>query len=269
MRAARHVVHHVYRDRESGETEYLITESFFIKFKPDTPDERSSAYLQDRHLVRERDLGNLTYLVRVTDATGSNPIGAANAAATDADIEYAEPNIIRPLTRFAFIPADERFAQQWHLHAPASVAPDLVAGAGIFAPDAWDSTLERRDIVVAVADDGFDLTHPDFQGQDKVRARLNAVLGGDADNASIAWNDDVQPRAGNYHGTPCLGVAVAEGNGSGVIGVAPGCALVAVRFPLGAMSDAHFIVMFDKISTLADVLSCSRAHGASVPPTPP
>jgi len=40
---------------------------------------------------------------------------------------------------------------------------------------------------------------------------------------------------------------VAEGNGTGVVGVAPGCALVAVRFPL-SMSDAHFIVMFKKIS---------------------
>lgn len=61
-------------------------------------------------------------------------------------------------------------------------------------------------------------------------------------------------------------MAVAEGNGTGVVGVAPGCALVAVRFPLAVMSDAHFIVMFEKISALADVVSCSWGVGPADAP---
>jgi subtilisin-like proprotein convertase family protein/subtilisin family serine protease len=261
MRADDNVVHHVYRDTQTGDSEYLITESFFIKFKAATPEDRILAYLSAKHLVVEKDIGDKTFLVRVTDATGSNPLRTANAAAEEADVEYAEPNIIRQLTKFAFIPADDGFVREWHLHSPTDAAPHLVAGAGIFAPDAWDLTRGRRDIVVAVADDGFDLTHPDFQGDGKVVARLNATLSGDENNAGIAWSDDVNPRPGDYHGTPCLGVALAEGNGTGVVGVAPGCAIVAVRFPLGEMSEAHFIVMFEKISTLADVVSCSWGYG--------
>lgn len=58
LRAASNIVHHVYRGRSSGATEYLITESFFIKFKPGTPDERIRELLLARHLVLERDLGN-------------------------------------------------------------------------------------------------------------------------------------------------------------------------------------------------------------------
>ncbi len=265
MRAHDNIVHHIYRDRASGDSEYLITESFFLKFKPDTPEARIGAHLATRHLVVEREMGNKTFLVRVTDATNASPVRAANAAAGEPEVEYAEPNIIRPLTKFAFIPADERFAQQWHLHAPAAGA-DLVPGAGIFAPDAWDITRGRRDIVVAVADDGFDLTHPDFQGAGKVKARLNATLTASSGSGAIAWDEDVRPRAGDYHGTPCLGVAVAEDNGTGVVGVAPGCALVAVRFPLGSMSDAHFIVMFEKVSTLADIVSCSWGVGPANAP---
>ncbi len=266
MRANDNIVHHIYRDRASGDSEYLITESFFIKFKPDTPQARIGEHLAARHLVVEREMGNKTFLVRVTDATNASPLRAANAAADQPEVEYAEPNIIRPLTKFAFIPADERFAQQWHLHAPTDAGADLVAGAGIFAPEAWDITRGRRDVVVAVADDGFDLTHPDFQGAGKVRARLNATLTTGTGSGAITWNDDVQPRAGDYHGTPCLGVAVAEDNGTGVVGVAPGCALVAVRFPLSSMSDAHFIVMFEKISTLADIVSCSWGVGPANAP---
>ena len=76
-------------------------------------------------------------------------------------------------------------------------------------------------------------------------ASLNATARGNDNNAAIDWDANVLPRPGDYHGTPCLGVAVAEGNGTGVVGVAPGCSLVAVRFPLSSFTDAHFIVMFE------------------------
>jgi subtilisin-like proprotein convertase family protein/subtilisin family serine protease len=259
------VVHHVSRDQQTGESEYLITESFFIKFKQDTPENRILEYLAAEHLIVAREMGDKTYLVRVTDATGRNPIRTANAAASRDDVEYAEPNLIRPLTKFAFIPPDDLFSRQWHLHAPVA-GPDLVAGAGIFAPEAWDLTRGRRDIVAAVADDAFDLTHPDFQGEGKVVARLNATRRGNENNAAIDWDENVTPRPGDYHGTPCLGVAVAEGNGTGVVGVAPGCSLVAVRFPLATLTDAHFIVMFEKISALADIVSCSWGVGPADAP---
>lgn len=265
LRAQNNVVHHVYRNAAQPEAgEYLITESFFLKFKPGTPESRVNEYLARENLVVERQLEPLALLVKVTDATGMNPIRAANKARENADVEYAEPNLVRPLQRF-FIPPDELFATQWHLHAPQA-RPNLVAGAGIFAPEAWDVTRGVRDIVIAVADDGFDMTHPDFTGPGKVVATLNATLRGMGGNAAIDWDADVQPRAGDYHGTPCLGVAVAEGNGRGVVGVAPGCALVAVRFPLQAMTDAHFIAMFQKISTLADVVSCSWGVGPADAP---
>lgn len=265
LRADDNVVHHVYRDRKAAEGEYLITESFFIKFKEGTPEHRIRDYFATENLSVEQELGDKTYLVRVTAETGRNPIRTANAAASRDDVEYAEPNLVRRLERFAFIPPDNLFGQQWHLHAPAAASPDLVAGAGIFAPEAWDLTRGRREIVVAVADDGFDLTHPDFQGDGKVVARLNATVRDQGSAAGIDWDPDVSPRAGDYHGTPCLGVAVAEGNGTGVVGAAPGCALVAVRFPL-SMSDAHFIVMFQKISPLADVVSCSWGVGPADAP---
>jgi subtilisin family serine protease/subtilisin-like proprotein convertase family protein len=258
LRDASNVVHHVYRGSTSRDSEYLITESFFVKFKPDTPEHRIQEFVAAEHLRVEQDLGNKTYLVRVTTQTGRNPIRAANAAATRPDVEYAEPNLVRRLQRAVFIPPDPRFPSQWHLHAPSN-ATDLVAGAGIFAADAWEITRGRRDVVVAVADDAFDLTHPDFQGTGKVVAQFNANVHGSEINAGIDWDSDVHPRPGDYHGTPCLGVAVAEGNGQGVVGVAPGCALVAVRFPL-SMTDAHFVLMFQKISPLADVVSCSWGY---------
>ena len=99
LRANENVVHHVYRGRQEKDSEYLITESFFVKFKPDTPEARVRQYFDAEHLIVDQDMGNKTYLVRVTTDTGRNPIRTANAAASRDDVEYAEPNLVRRLTR--------------------------------------------------------------------------------------------------------------------------------------------------------------------------
>jgi subtilisin-like proprotein convertase family protein len=261
LRESDTVVHHVYRTPGQTDSEYLITDTFFIKFKPDVTPEAIEQYLSQENLEVVQNLGNQTLLVRVTAATGRNPIKTANRAANRDDVEYAEPNLVHRLQRFAYIPTDTLFPQQWHLHAPADVAPNLVTGAGIFAPEAWEITLGSRDIVICVADDGFDLTHPDFQGPNKIAGRLNAF----ESNGTVFFTEDVLPKPGGYHGTPCAGVALAESNGQGTVGVAPGCAFLAVRFPLN-FDDAAMIQLFQRISREADVVSCSWGYGpANVP----
>ncbi|MBL9022432.1 MAG: S8 family serine peptidase [Myxococcales bacterium] len=261
LREANRVVHHVYRDEKTGQSEFLIGESFFIKFKEGTKASVVDEYLRTNKLVLEREVGPNLLLVRVTTETGMNPIRAANAAVEHKDVEYAEPNLVRTLRRMSsFIPADPYFPRQWHLDAPAN-SQDLVKGAGIFAPEAWSETRGSREVVVAVADDAIDLTHPDFVGEGKVVGRLNAIASG----SHLYWDEAVQPRPGDYHGTPCAGVAVAEQNGQGTVGVAPGCALLAVRFPL-SLSDAHMAQLFEKVSSVADVISCSWGYGPADAP---
>ncbi len=260
LRQSGTVVHHVYRTPGQPDSQYLITDTFFVKFEPKTPSQTIEQYIQDENLEVVQDLGQNTLLLRVTDATGRNPIKTANLAAARRDVQYAEPNLVRLLQRFDFIPADELFSQQWHLHAPEDQA-ELVAGAGIFAPEAWEITQGSRDIVICVADDGFDLTHPDFQGEGKVVGRLNAF----DSNGNVFYTDDVLPKGDDYHGTPCAGVALAEVNGQGTVGVAPGCALLAVRFPLG-FDDAAMIQLFKRISREADIVSCSWGVGPANAP---
>lgn len=260
LRQLNNIVHHVYRTPGETNSEYLITDSFFLKFKPETPKQVIDDYLRQEKLEVVRNLGQNTLLVRVTTATNRNAIKTANLAAERQDVEYAEPNLVRQLQRFAYIPADELFAQQWHLNTSQN-RTDLVAGAGIFAPEAWDLTRGSRDIVICVADDGFDLTHPDFQGEGKVVGKLNAF----ESNGSVFYTEDVLPKAGDYHGTPCAGVALAEVNGQGTVGVAPGCAFLAVRFPL-QFDDAALIQLFRRISREADVVSCSWGVGPANAP---
>jgi subtilisin family serine protease/subtilisin-like proprotein convertase family protein len=259
------IVHHVYRSPVDTDQQYMITDSYYMKFKPGTKAKEIQRYLTDEGLeVVERMTGN-TLLVRVTAATGRNCIKAANSASQRDDVEFAEPNLVHRLQKFSFIPSDPLFSSQWHLHAPDD-ATDLVRAAGIFAAEAWETTRGVRDITICVADDGFDLTHPDFQGDKKVSGSINVTASG---TTGLSFDNDVSPRPGDYHGTPCAGVAVAEQNGTGTVGVAPGCSLLAARFPLN-LTDAQMVKLFEHLSPLADVVSCSWGYGpANVPMSSP
>jgi subtilisin len=71
---------------------------------------------------------------------------------------------------------------------------------------------------VAVLDTGIDSDHPDLQGNlgaGKAYATCNGC--------NESWDDD------NDHGTHCAGIAGAIDNGEGVVGVAPGATLHAVK----------------------------------------
>src|SRR5690606_6434024 len=100
-------------------------------------------------------------------------------------------------------------------------------------------------IVIAVIDNGFDLTHPDLK--DKVFKPFDLWS-----QSSVLTQGD--PRF--THGTPCASLALAASNGLGIVGVAPQAKFMAVSgtsFSLRATEQ-----MFDYcIDNGADVISCS------------
>jgi subtilisin family serine protease len=239
------VAHHAYRPKDSDGTVYYLTDKIVVRFKPEAAAAEIDALL-DRYglrLVKSYDSEPSTYLVQVTSTSGENPLKISNQLGEDPLVENAEPNL---LNRFmpAWRPMDDLFPRQWHLEA--ADGPQLTALASVNAPAAWEMTRGSRDIVVAIMDDGFDLSHPDFQGQGKIVAPRD-YIDGDADPF---------PVDGDYHGTPCAGVAVAEANGRGVVGVAPDCAFMPVRFPLNLDDDA-LVEIFTEVGRHAHVISCS------------
>ncbi len=84
----------------------------------------------------------------------------------------------------------------------------------------------RTNVDVAVIDTGIDYTHPDLN----VAGRTNCVPAGESDSE---WNiEQCVDNAGidsDGHGTHVAGTVGAIDNGSGVVGVAPGARLWAVR----------------------------------------
>jgi subtilisin family serine protease len=99
----------------------------------------------------------------------------------------------------------------------------------------------------------MDLNHPDFQGTGKIVAPKDFK---DNDFLPLAESSD------ESHGTACAGVAVAEENGTGIVGVAPGCALMPIR-TTGFVDDETIEQLFNwVISNNASVVSCSWGPAA-------
>lgn len=83
--------------------------------------------------------------------------------------------------------------------------------------DAWDETMGSDEIVVAVIDDGFDLSHPELAG--KIVKPYNAVT----------HDSNVFPSKSG-HGTHVAATAVGNANnGAGTAGIAPGCKLMPIQ----------------------------------------
>lgn len=243
----RGVSHHAYRPMGATNTRYYLTDQIVVKFSSDVTGEVIKAIFSEAgvRLLREYPGSVNTFLLQVTHGAGKNPIKVANALAELDEVEFAEPSLVNRFQKF-YIPTDTYFENQWHLCAREGV--DLVADADVSATEAWDHTRGTRDVVIAVIDDGFDLSHPDFTGPDKV-VHPKDYVDGDADPFPVTEH-------GDYHGTPCAGVALAEENGEGVVGIAPGCAFMPVRFSLTADDDLLWEI-FDHVGKQADVISCS------------
>ena len=109
-----------------------------------------------------------------------------------------------------------------------------------------DGLDERVNVKVAIIDTGIDLSHPD----------LNAVNGKTCVSGTRSANDD------NGHGTHVAGIVGAKDNGIGVVGVAPGATLYAVKVldKRGSGFTSGVICGIDWVTANASTLSITVAN---------
>ncbi|GER67105.1 serine protease [Weizmannia acidilactici] len=84
----------------------------------------------------------------------------------------------------------------------------------IHAPDVWENAGYGKGIVIAVIDTGVDKTHPDLKDR---------IIGGKDFTNTGDYQDD------NGHGTHVCGTILASKNAYGVVGVAPGAKVLALK----------------------------------------
>lgn len=251
---------HVYHTSDDG-VPFVPTGEIYVKFREGTDQDAVSSTLSQAHLeiVSARD--EYRYVVRSTPQS-PNPVKAAALLQQRDIVEVAEPDLATPrVARGMMIPADELLARQWHLQNKGRykrISAGYKEGADARVVAAWSlaGTLGDPDIVVAVIDDGFDLGHPDLSGPGKVVAPR--------DFTRNSQDPRPDPLNGDWHGTACAGVAVGGANGAGIVGAAPRCRLMPVRWGPD-LSDRQVEAWFAWVTANgADVVSCSWGAAAKV-----
>ncbi len=157
---------------------------------------------------------------------------AADIAASDPNVEYAEPDRIM---RKVLTPNDTRYNEQWHY---------FEAAGGINAPPAWDKSTGSG-VIVGVVDTGYrphaDLNANILPGYDFISDTFVANDGNGRDNSALDPGDWVEPgecgpgdpaafEASSWHGTHVAGtVAAITNNSNGVAGIAFNARVVPAR----------------------------------------
>ncbi len=148
----------------------------------------------------------------------------------DEDVEYVEPNY---LMRTFVVPNDPHYTYQWNMQQ-------------LRIPEAWDITMGRPEVKVAVIDSGVAYRLDDF-------ATTHFDLQNDRD--FVANDDDAYDE--NSHGTHCAGtIAQSSNNNNGTIGIAPNVTIL----PLRAIGASGIGVLTD----VADAVIWAADHGAHI-----
>lgn len=243
---------HVYQIQDNLGSRIYLTNEITIQFAPNVSAETIAAMTSELGLQQVKAIAGIpnAFVFQLTAAAKENPVKIANQLIARTEVLTAEPNVIVQ-TQSHYRPKDPLYPKQWHLNHTGG--QDLAANSHVFAEQAWEITRGSRSIVVAVMDDAIDLNHPDFQGVGKIVAPRDFKA-----EDFLPLPDEV----GEDHGTSCAGVAVAEENGVGTVGAAPGCALMPIR-TTGFLDDETIEALFDWATTKgAAVISCSWGPSA-------
>lgn len=247
------VITHMYTLDGTPGGAVIPTGTMTIQFKSDVSSSERENILAEFSLEVIEDLDYIPhgYTVRLTGASPYNPLRIALELQKRKEIASAEPDLAFQIS-LKHEPSDDLYREQWHLKNRGDRL-GLTAGADVSAEEAWELTKGSRDIIVCVMDDAFDLEHPEFNAPGKIVAPRDFGQG-DFDPNPVFEDDN--------HGTSCAGVAIAEENGSGVVGLAPKCAFMPVRTS-GWLSDQSITALFQyAIDNHADVVSCSWSAAA-------
>ena len=250
------VITHLYAIDGTPDAEVIPTGTITIQFSPDATKSRREELLEEFGLEIVEDIDYLDHghTVALTAASTENPLKIAAKLQDLEEFVLAEPDLRIPAS-FEYRPTDGLYPSQWHLNNRGDKT-GLKSGADVSAEEAWEDTTGSRQITICIIDDGFDLNHPEFNAPQKIVAPRDFGQN-DTDPNPVFYDDN--------HGTACAGVALAEENGNGVVGLAPGCAFMPVRFE--SISDNAIVNYFQyAMDNGADVISCSwKAKSAYYP----
>ncbi|MEZ4960029.1 MAG: S8 family serine peptidase [Saprospiraceae bacterium] len=240
---------HVYVP-EGGGKPMVPTGEIFIIFQPAVDESEQKLVLDEYKLELVERRGTDQIIAKVTKDS-PNPIKVASFLQQISLVKLAEPDLDMLLEEYDLaLPNDTYMAEEWHLKNSGFIHSGnypTKPGADAKVIDAWQrlNSLGSSDIVIAIIDNGIDITHPDLKN--KVYRPFDL------------WTQSDRLTDGDpsfTHGTPCASLAVAIANGQGMVGVAPNAKFMPVSGTSYSVRATE--QMFDYcVQNGADVISCS------------
>ncbi len=181
------------------------------------------------------------FLVNMIEVEGDRTL--AQDLAASADVSMIEPNLPSRLE----LP---KISGEALRIAAVDIEPNIQK---VRAPELWDRSFTGQEIVVGIADSGFQWDHPSLKNQYR-------GWDGSAVSHDYNWHDAVHdPESGNpcgsdspvpcddgNHGTATSGIAVGDDGAGNRIGVAPGARLIGCRnMDRGSGTPARYTECFE------------------------
>ncbi len=239
---------HVYY-AEGSNKPMVPTGEIIIIFQPEVDHEEQLLVLDEFKLELVERRADDQLIAKVT-SNSKNPIKVASLLQQASLVKVAEPDLDMLLEEYDLtLPSDRYISEEWHLKNDGFIdiaGHRTVAGADAKVVNAWQrmGNLGSAKVVVAVIDNGFDVSHPDLKN--KIYRPYDL------------WtqSDRITQDSSFTHGTPCASLAVASSDGSGMVGVAPKAKFMPVSGT--SYSTRATERMFDYcVKNGADVISCS------------
>ena len=229
-------------DPKSG-SRLLLTDELIVRLKSGSASAEIKKALAARGLTIARKIAYSSeeLVLRLRNPKKSDPLAVSKELYESGLVDWAEPNFVQQLEK-DFVPNDPLFSQQWHLLNTGQEGGTANADANLTG--AWDLEKGRRDITIAIIDDGVELTHPDLAAN--IYTNPGEIPGNRIDDDHNGYIDDVHgwnfvsgtnkvrpvgsDEDADNHGTAVAGVAAARGdNGIGVSGACPRCTILPVK----------------------------------------
>ena len=239
------------------------SDQIIVKFEHRTGRAERASIRRQEKMEKVRDLGLIR--AEVAKVSGRSVADAVRSLNRRPDVAYAEPDHTRRPSDYS---DEAEFGQLWGLHNTGQTVQNYpgVSDVDTNALQSSVLTLGSPTTVVAVIDDGVDFSHPDLSprrwtnpgesGTDS-SGRNKASNGRDDDGNGYVddisgWdfynNDNTVHDVGeDSHGTHVAGTIAASLDGKGVVGVAPGIKVMALKFlgpDGGSTSDAILAIQY-------------------------
>ncbi len=177
----------------------------------------------------------------LTACGGGGSTGTSTGTCTSSNTSTTTNTGRNTGTGTSFTPSDPLFGDQWHLKNTGQLGTNGTAGTpgeDVNVTPVWN-LYRGLGVRIAVVDDGMQISHEDLAGNVVAGASYNYCDGG-SDPTSCAANGPGCNGGDSCHGTSVSGLAAAEANNLGGLGVAPEASLVGYN-ALQTNTDAELV----------------------------